>query len=230
MSPQLRRFGRQVVAYLVAMVVLACLGLVGAMLFHTPARAQVGDRQITTWITSWSGTVMDGSLNDKRGCVAGWGSAPDAWRDPRLQTAFAHGERLTGEGQREVSAGVTDASLARLAAARTHPVRLADGSWDPALQPCIDKLQAPAAQWIVAPIASGQRPAYLLNADGTRGKQAGAVATTITGNGQTGPMWCDCRVRSVEATSSTYCPAAIDKQPVGAVPAPVRVTLCRKPS
>ena len=212
------------------LLLLACAALIGR-----PALAQVTDQPITSWPTDWTGVVSVVSVNDKTGCVAGWAPAIDKYSERRLQLALVDGARLTGAGQANVSAGISATSPAQLAAARNVNVHGIDPTTgvrviDAVARPCYDKLQAPPPPWIVSPISSGKRATYLLNADGTRGKQVGYALLTITGDsGNTGPNWCECSAaRSKETTSSTYCKPAMWMPSASAVsPDAVVVTLCR---
>src|SRR6185503_6862197 len=81
---------------------------------------------------------------------------------------------------------------------------------DPVAEPCYLATKAPPAPWVVAPITSGKRPAYLINPDGTRGKQQGTADVMLVGTAGPVPMWCQCgdSKRRIVTSSSTYCPWA----------------------
>jgi hypothetical protein len=214
-------------ATLVCLAVSALVALI-ISLAPTVAYGQVADKPITSWPDAWTGVVLEVSMNDKTGCIAGWAPAPDKYSERRLQIALVDGARLAGVNQAQISSGLSAQSAAQLSAARNVDVRVPDPvtglpTIDPIAKPCYDKLQAPPAPWVVAPTTSGRRPVYTMNADGTRGAQAGYVSTTVSGGGKTVQNWCECYIRrSKETTSSTYC------QPAVAPNVPMRVvTLCR---
>lgn len=218
---------KRLTAYLLGMAALALV-----MLLAPLAQAQsVTDKPITTWPDDWTGVVWSIDLAGQAGCIAGWGAAPDRYSSPPLQIAFA---RMPAAPQ-ELSDAISAKSHSRLAAARTVNLRAADANGvmriHPAAQPCYAKLEVPAAAWVVAKSTTGKRPAYLLNADGTLGKQAGTVDVKVTGNGKTVDNRCNCRVRA-QQTTSTYCmPAWFSFPSTEAAPMPDRVvTLCRRPS
>lgn len=202
--------------FLLGMIVLSILGMAGVMLFAQPARSQVTDLPVRSYPPS--DAVMSVDLFSGRACVAWWKRSEDRYGDYVLSRAAVDGTMLLAQARAEVEAGINARDLIALNKARTH--NLSDLFM--ALQPCLDKLPAPPRAWIVAPIASGERPAYILNPDGTRGPQNGYVPTTLAGE----PHTCYCKTRSVETTSSTYCLPAQWKQTQESEQ--VRVTLCRE--
>jgi hypothetical protein len=212
---------KRIAAYLLGMIVLSLLALAILM---TPAQAQVTDNPITKPPSQWSGRVMNVDLSNAKGCMGGW-VRPDRYRDWIAEYAFVDMSRLTDAQRTAVQAGISAEDIAGLVKLRTVNA-YTDGKMDPALVPCRDKLRAtlPPAPWVVAPYSTGKRPAYLLNADKTRGVQSGYADTTITLDGKTVPMWCKCTTRSVETTTSTYCSWATAKETVSTE----RVTLCRE--
>lgn len=199
MSPGLRRFGAQIMAYLVGGIVVACLGLIGAMLFGGRAHAQVADRPITTWPTTWTGTVFD--VSGTGGCIAGW-ERPDRFSEWKVRRSFLEAPRLQREQLPQILRAVSAQGLGTLASLRDAHVLNDVGETDAALQPCMDKLQAPPPGWIVAPNGTApDRPAYCVKADGTRDatKACGRAPVTFFG----GSMWCR-GPAVVEATGNVY--------------------------
>lgn len=219
MNNPLRPIARVVLALLIAVVI----GIVGGMLFGcTPAHAQapaVTDPPILAMPATLDGVALSVDMAQQRACAAWWVRDDDKYGDWHIASAYCAGAVCTAA----LDALTKPDALPALTKMRTANVTRAD------VQPCLDKIGAPPpAAWIVAPIASGQRPAYLLNADGTRGQRSGSAPTTLRPSDGSAPvpMWCNCRVRSVETTSSTYCAWATMRET--ADPAePTRVALCR---
>jgi hypothetical protein len=214
-----------------ALIVALTVGMVGAVLFARQAHAQVTDAPITTMHTEWTGVVHH--VTGTSACVAGWSVPSDKYSAHKLRIAFVDMTKLSAAGQLQMIDALNAGTPAVLAAMRTDNFRVADERGvmvvNPMARPCFDKLKPPRPRWIVAPLESGKRPAYLLLADGTRGRQAGYVDTTITGNGRTAANACLCSLRSKETTSSTYCaPAWFAPPSTEAAPIPTVVTLCRQ--
>jgi hypothetical protein len=203
---------------------LALSGLLLLALFAGHAKAQVSDRPITVWPTEWTGTVIHVTTNG--GCVAGWKrGTKDRFEPYYLQQAALDVSRLHGQQLHTITQAISAQQLATLASMRTISLRdQFPANNDPAMQPCIDKLQPPPKTWVVAPDADGFRPAYCLDpVTKKRGAVCGKAPTVFEG----GQMSCYPWVRSVETTSSVYgtWPTAKD----GFDPQePVRVTLCRE--
>lgn len=195
------------------------LGIVGALLFGK-AEAQVTDKPITTSPMTWAGRVVDVTPAPFRACVAGWTRDTDRYGDWLLAVAFVDYSRMTATQIAAHAAAFGNGDLAALSALHTVNVSRSD----PAVAPCIAKLTAPAPVWQVASLASGKRPAYLLGADGKRGAQSGTADVKLS-TGE--PMPCNCKVRSVETTTSTYCTWMMARQTVEPTE-PTRVTLCRE--
>lgn len=172
------------------------------------ARAQVTDLPILDF-PNLATIAVDMDLVAAKGCAAWWARDRDPYGDWHVNSAFCQG----------AACNVAGTDLAAMAKARTRNVEAED------IRPCMAKLgPIPPPAWIVAPITSGQRPAYILNPDGTRGAKSGVALVTLALGDTSGPMWCNCRVRSVETTSSTYCTwamASIED------PTTTRVTLCK---
>lgn len=200
-----------------ALLAAAFVAVAFGVLFPSPARAQaVTDAPIMALPATLEGAALDVDIANQRACAAWWVRDADRYGDWHVASAFCSGAACTAA----LDALGKPGALATLTAMRTVNITAAD------VRPCIDKLPVPPAAWIVAPISTGKRPAYLLKADGTRGAQSGYADTTLSGNGNTVPMWCNCRVRSVETTSSTYCTWATARQ-ISDPSEPVRVALCR---
>jgi hypothetical protein len=184
--------------------------------------AQVTDKPITKQPPA--DAVIDMQIRVGKGCAVWWERDGDRYGDYHLAKSALDVSQLVSVDA--VQAALNKRDVAALTTERTKNVKdLAD-----VLQPCMDKLEAPAqgAAWIVAPITSGKRPAYVLNSDGTRGAQQDTADTTISVDGKTGAMWCNCRVRSKETTSSTYCEWAMSPaRPPVSLPVKL-VTLCRE--
>jgi hypothetical protein len=210
---------KRLTAYLFGMALLAFLMLVAPL-----AKAQVPDKPITVWPTEWTGPVIHATPTSA--CIAGWRrGTKDRFEPYYLQKAVLDCSKLSPEVCTRIIAGISSGSLAQLAAERT--VSLRDpfpADTDPAMQPCMDKLQPPPKTWVVAPDADGFRPAYCLDpVTKKRGAVCGQAPTVFEG----GQMTCFPWVRSVETTTSIYgtwptAKAGFDPQE------PVRVTLCRE--
>lgn len=196
------------------LIAAAVIGLAGAMLFPRTAHGQVTDPPITNPL-AWVGRVVD--VQAARACVAGWRRDTDRYGDYIRAMAFVDFSRLTATQIAAISAAFSNNDLAALATLRTVNVRD-----DPAVAPCLAKLNTPPPTWVVASISSGKRPAYLLGADGKRAAQSGTADVKLP-NGE--PMPCRCKTRSVETTSSTYCSWMMADQEIGGQK---RVTLCRE--
>jgi hypothetical protein len=198
-------------------VALALFGLIATALFgHPRADAQAA---IITHPTKWANVVTHVQVAPTRACIAGWERDTDRFGDWLLRRAFVDFGRLDLIQQAAIASAISAGDLAALAAMRTVPVT----DTDPAMAPCMAKLIIPPPVWIVAPLTSGKRPAYLLNADKTRGAQSGTADTLIEGQ----QMPCDCKTRSVETTTSTYCDWMTRRLTFDAAE-PVRVALCRE--
>lgn len=207
-----------------ALFVVALVGLAGALLFgHMRAAAQtqpLPDKPISISPQLWTGRVVDVQAQPFRACMAGYHRAADPYGDWLRAVAWVDFARLTQAQIAAIGAAFAAADLAALTALRTVIV---DGDKDQAAAPCLAKLgPMPPPVWRVAALASGKRPAYTLGADGKRGAQSGTADVLIEGQ----PMPCNCKVRSVETTSSTYCAWLTARQTFDAAE-PVRVTLCR---
>jgi len=197
------------------MFVLLCL-FIGTVSIRAQAQG-VTDKPITSMPQTWTGVVVDVTASPFSACVAGWERSQDKYGPYLLRKAFVDCGRLNASQCAAATRAAAAGDLAAMAVLRTS-----NAAADPALQRCLDKLEAPPPTWVVAPIASGKRPAYLLNEDGSRGRQLGTADTMLEAT----PMWCNCRVRSIETTSSTYCSWATARQTFD-VGEPKRVTLCR---
>lgn len=171
------------------------------------AQAQVTDPPILTMPPA--DAVYDIRLKEGMGCVAWWEKDTDPYGDYHLVRAALDVKQLPAVGLIQNALNTRD--IPALVKARTVDAAALDAVYEP----CKQKLSAPPLRWIVAPTTTGKRPAFPLKADGTRGAQQGTADTTISGK----PMWCNCHVRSIETTSSTYCAWAT---------AASLVTLCRE--
>lgn len=220
---------------------LAFVGLVltGLYLAMPKARAQV--QGLPVLAMPGADAFYDLDIRTLKGCAGYWVRDTDRFGDYRLQVAALDLSGADDSLKQTFSAALPTGDLVTLTKLRNREIR------DMAVAlPCrngatrddgtvIAAVQPPAkwAAWIVAPATAGKRPAYVLNADGTRGKQSGYAETTISGNGKTMPMWCNAKVRSVEATSSVYATWATARQTftdpdAGDAAEPVRVTLCKE--
>lgn len=210
----LRRIGQADRTVLDLLLAAMLIGLIGAVVFGMPAHGQTADKMITVNPTQWTNRVIDVQPSPFRACVAGYHRGADRYGGWMVAVAWVDFARLTSAQIAAISAAAANGDLIALAGLRTVTTGGAD---DAAAQPCRAKLVPPPPVWRVATLASGQRPAYALGADGKRGAQAGtAPVLTTTG----GPTPCNCKIRSVETTSSTYC--------AWASAPPDRVTLCRE--
>jgi hypothetical protein len=229
-------------AYLFGMLLLAALQCFVIL----PARAQVTDAPILR-IAPVDRMVVDVDLRAGRHCSVWWERDADRFGGYHLVVAAVDTQLLTNSAVEVLQAAIRARDLATLTKARTHSVKDLEAalrpcvpnwwapglpSLEPARQRQLDAIAAvaPPPAWIVAPITSGKRPAYVLKPDGTRGAQSGYIDTTITGNGKTAANWCRCdRMRSKETTSSTYCaPVWVEPPATESEPARRVVTLCRK--
>lgn len=200
---------------------LFALVVLTAMLVPASARAQaVTDKPITKMPTLGS-IASDVNLAAGRGCAAWWERDKDRFGDYHIAEAAFDMSLLGAPGMQTLQQAFNARDLGALTAARTHNMR----DLTAARAPCMDDARSeqlrallPPPAWTVAPIASGYRPAYMLKADGTRGSKSGDIPTTHGGK----PAPCNCKVRSVETTSSTYC------RPLSEPPGQQIVTLCRE--
>jgi hypothetical protein len=212
---------KRIAVYLLGMVALSILGCLGIMF---QAKAQVLDRPITIWPTEWTGTVIH--VTTMGGCVAGWKrGTKDRFEPYYLVRSVLDVSRLTGQQLQQITEGISTQNLTFLASMRT--ISLKDqfpANNDPAMQPCIDKLQPPPKTWVVAPDADGFRPAYCLDpVTKRRGAVCGQAPTVFEG----GQMTCYPWIRSVETTSSIYGTWPTAKNSFDPSE-PIRVTLCRE--
>jgi len=216
---------RTIVDVLIAAAILA----VALLLFPRPASGQVADKPITSWPDQWTGVVYH--VTGMAACVAGWAPPADKYGEPKLQIAFVDFAKMTAQRQQQMVDAINAGKTAELASMRNATFIVAPGQVNAMAKPCYDKLQPPPARWVVADDADGKRPAYLLNADGTRGKQVGSIDLMVTGNGKTVRNRCDCRVRALSTTSSTWCrPYWYALPSTEAAPMPDKiVTLCQAP-
>jgi len=197
--------------FLLSMVVLALFGCIGVMLF-AQAHAQVTDKPILR-LPNLSEVVADFDMTEKKGCAIWWERDQDPFGDWHLAKAFCE-----GDGCYALSTDLT-----KMVVARTRNVTPDDVSR------CVAKLTyVPPPVWIVAPYSTGERPVFELDQDNKRKASTAKVSVTMAPEGHPElPRWCNCKVRSVEITSSTYCVFAGSKQTFNPTE-PVRVTLCRK--
>jgi hypothetical protein len=186
------------------MKIIASLLLLAAL----TASAQVTDTPITSWPTAWRGVVTSGTVNPPTGCIAGWSRPADRYADWQMSVAFVDGAQLAADAPAAIASAVAAQNLGALNALRTADV-------GQNARPCTDKLGPRPLAWYVSPLASGKRRAYTLLPDGTRGAVSGIVLTLTDG----AATRCNCLVRSVETTTSTYCAVKTDV-------VPDRVTLC----
>ena len=205
---------RRITAYLIGMALLS---------FVMALKAQVQDKPITVWPTEWVGTVIN--VTTMGGCIAGWKrGTKDRFEPYYLQQAAFDSSRLQGQQLQQITAGISSKNLALLASMRTISLRdqfpLND---DGSMQPCMDKLQPPPKPWTVAPDADGKRPAYCLNADGTKGPLCGEADTFMPDNT---PMPCQ-PWKARTGTTSIYATWPTAKQTFDPAER-VRVTLCRE--
>lgn len=214
----LRRAGRANRTVVDLLIAAALIGLIGAVAFGMPAHAQTAtpppDRMITVHPMQWTNRVVDVQASPFRACVAGYHREADRYGGWMVAIAWVDFARLSAAQIAALSAAASNGDLIALGAMRTVT---AGAAQDPAAAPCRAKLVPPPPVWRVAPIASGHRPLYVLGPDRKRGAAAGsAPVATTTG----GPTPCNCKIRSVETTSSTYCALAAGP--------PTQVTLCRE--
>lgn len=156
---------------------------------------------------------------DWKVCIAWFAREDDRFGDYELQKAALDVPALVASELAIAKKAISERDLPALIKLRN--LRMDSGQMIVAMLPCMAKLKAPPSAWTVAPAASGIRAAFLLNHDYTRGPKSGTASTTIKDQ----PMWCNCKIRSVETTSSNYCTWATARE----APAdPVRVTLCRE--
>lgn len=210
---------KRLTAFVLGMALLPLLVILLAIV-SSVAHAQVTDKPVTTWPTSWTGTVYDARLLDKgieSGCVAGWKKAADPYARWARQIALLNLPELNETPAQLLTSAATQGDIATLIRLRTVDVQTtAPGfapKWHPVAQPCVAKLVPPPAPWIVAAAVDG--PAYCLNADGTRGSVCARAAAMITGVDVVPSVnWCRCDVlRSKEpAGGATYCLPAMSTE------------------
>lgn len=193
------------------------LGFLFFMVFNCFAQAQVNNKPILT--APPVAAVFDVRLVQLRGCVGWWEKDVNPFGDYHLVQAALDVKQLPVGMVEPVQFALNARDVAALTKVRTQDmVTLVD-----VYQPC-KRLEPPSWRWSVPAVTSGQRPAYLLNADGTLGKQSGYISTTMQVAGQSIPTPCVCVLRAKGSTSA-YCLTALSKV---APTDPDRVSLCRE--
>lgn len=212
------------------------------------APSQVTDAPIQR-IGALDRMVVNSELLAGRHCASWWERDADRFGDYHRVNAAVDVPLLAASAVASLQAAIAARDVAGLVQARTHNVgdlqaalRPCVPDWEPKADPVLEAVRQreldrhaklrPAPAWVVATstAADGTRPAYCLQADGTRiAKACERVPATITGNGATVASWCDCTVRSKEpaGSTSTYCRPATEPRTFDAGE-PVRVTLCRE--
>jgi hypothetical protein len=221
---------------------------VGALLCATLAAAQVKDAPIQR-IGPLDSMQVDVDLRAGKHCSSWWERDADRYGDYHRVKAAVDVPLLAASAVTALQAAIAARDVAGMVKERTHNVKDLQAAlrpcvpdWEPKADPVLEAVRQrdldkhaalrPAPAWLVAASTSsdGTRPAYCLQADGTRSATpCERVPATITGNGATAPSWCDCRVRSKEpaGSSSTYCRPATEPRTFDRAE-PVRVTLCRE--
>jgi hypothetical protein len=222
-------------------LVLAVLAfVVGALL--SKANAQVTDTPVTARPALNKLVVEMDSMG--RMCAVWWARDSNRYGDYHLAAAVLDPTKVAASVRDALKAAIVAQDVAALTKMRTHDVRdlrealeLCVPSDEPSVDPAVEakrqrmldalsRVLQPAA-WIVSKSSSadGTNPAYCLKADGTRDttKSCGRAASLVPGT--TKPMWCDCLVRSVETTQTSYCSWPFARQTFDPNE-PQRVTRC----